>query len=227
MAEKIDYRGIRASLNVERVFDWLGLDMRPYGNSGQLRGPCPMCNSRSTNTLVYTPSEESWCCQGTCQPRPGKRRAGGDIIDLVGRIRGISNPDAAQLLDREFLGNSNAMPEREHRTASRRATVPSKRTQEERQEPATRKNESAGMQPVELVHDHEMVEQLGFKPADAEALGIGFQRRGTMPGYVLLPIRLSDGTLSGYVGIDPETGIKLPKTWHGINVVPFPNKKRA
>jgi DNA primase len=226
--QRIDYRGIRERVNVQSVFEWLGLDMRPYGTTGQLRGPCPMCNSRSANSLVYTISKESWCCQGRCEPRRGKKVAGGDIIDLVARIRDISNPDAAMLLDREFLGNSNtAMPRREQLStanpASRRASVPDRRTQEDRQE---RQNDSpAGMQPLDhLDAEHEALAELGLSAEDAEIIGAGYAKVGVLKGLVAFPLRTEDGVLLGYVGVaEGRMGkLHIPKQ----NVVPF-NKKRA
>lgn len=227
--DKIDYRRIREDVNVNRVFEWLGLDMRPYGTTGQLRGPCPLCNSRSANSLVYTIAKQSWCCQGTCKPRPGKKVAGGDIIELVARMRDLSNPDAALLLEREFLGgnSSTAMPRREPRTAtaSRRASLPDRRTQGEQQEPQSRENESAGMQPLDhLEPEHQAVQELGMSAEDATVLGAGYAKLGVLKGLVAVPLRTAEGILVGYAGIaEGRVGkLHIPKP----NVVTFP-KKRA
>ena len=45
----------------------------------------------------------------------------------------------------------------------------------------------------------------------AELVGAGYAPRGTMKGNVLIPIRLKDGFLIGYVGI---TELLCPPRWH-------------
>jgi len=46
----------------------------------------------------------------------------------------------------------------------------------------------------------------------AEALGIGYARKGMMRGRVAIPIRKEDGTLVGYCGFsaDADPFLKLP-----------------
>lgn len=60
--------------------------------------------------------------------------------------------------------------------------------------------------------DHAAVQALGFTAEAATALGIGYAGRGIMKGRVLIPLRMADGTLTGYAGfsssLDPP--LKLP-----------------
>ena len=49
----------------------------------------------------------------------------------------------------------------------------------------------------------------------------GYAPKGMMKGYVVNPIRLPTGELTGYIGI---TEAKLPKEFHLSNVVTFPKK---
>ena len=71
--------------------------------------------------------------------------------------------------------------------------------------------------------DHPAVEAVGFDADTAKALGIGYANRGSMRGLVLVPVRLPDGSLAGYLGV---TEARLPKEWHLTpqNVVQFPKK---
>jgi hypothetical protein len=55
----------------------------------------------------------------------------------------------------------------------------------------------------------------------AEALEIGYAPKGMMKGYVVIPIRLPTGELTGYIGV---TEAKLPNELHLSNVVTFPKK---
>jgi hypothetical protein len=58
---------------------------------------------------------------------------------------------------------------------------------------------------------HPAVAALGFEPEDAQALGIGYAGRGIMRGLVAIAVRLEDGSLAGYVGV--EEIAKLPPRW--------------
>jgi hypothetical protein len=67
--------------------------------------------------------------------------------------------------------------------------------------------------PLELDSDHIDVELLGFDPEDARKIGIGFYADH---GTVLVPIRLPDGALVGYLGVQD---CSLPERWE------FPTEK--
>jgi hypothetical protein len=66
----------------------------------------------------------------------------------------------------------------------------------------------------------EQVEQLGFSEAAAKDFSIGFYR-----GQVYVPIRHSDGSISGFVGY-ADGHMKLPPKWLPAtsNVVTFSKK---
>lgn len=111
---------------------------------------------------------------------------GGDLIELASHIKGIPVKQAA-----EWLAGD---------------TSPPKKAKEERTNRV-----DGGFKPLDyLVHDHEAVVAIGFEPQDAEKLGIGYAPRGLLRGQVAVPVRLADGTLAGYLGIQEA---KLPPTW--------------
>lgn len=118
---------------------------------------------------------------------------GGDCIGLVAHIKGTGQKEAAQFL----VGSSSP--------------------------PTVQKEEKAGgMQPLDYLEpSHPAVEAIGFDLEAAEAIGLGFAPTGTLKGLVAVPIRLPDGSLAGYLGIQEA---KLPKQWHlaSANVVKFP-----
>ncbi len=68
-----------------------------------------------------------------------------------------------------------------------------------------------GFKPLDyLAFEHEAVQALGFEASDAEKIGCGYCPRGIFRGRVAVPIRLSDGTLIGYIAIQD---CELPKEW--------------
>ncbi len=117
---------------------------------------------------------------------------GGDVIALVAHVKDIPVKEAAELLVNK--------PERKSTSTA---------------EPVT--GTVPGLKPLDLEYDHPAVAALGFSPEDAEQLGIGYCGRGIMKGLVVAPIRLADGYLAGYVGL--EEIAKLPPRWH------FPEQK--
>jgi hypothetical protein len=130
-----------------------------------------------------------------------RAKQGGDLIQLVAHIRACEVREAAEWLDR----TSSREP------SPRKGTVP--RTEPER-----------GMKALDYLEaDHPAVEALGFAPEIAVALGIGWAATGTMKNHVLIPIRLEDGAIAGYIGV--EEIATLPKQWHiDTNVTPFPKR---
>lgn len=130
--------------------------------------------------FVITPSKGVWYSFGL--------QEGGDVLALVELLNGCSTKEAAHFLAGETV------------PLERRETRQSKQSAPER-----------GFRPLDYLEaDHPAVEALGMEADDAEALGIGYAPRGVLRGTVAVPVRLEDGTLSGYIGI---TEAKLPPKW--------------
>lgn len=189
MAYQVDFAELKQRFTIEQVAEKLGLTLKRSGQT--LRGECPVCKDSGHRDLAVTPGKGFFCWRA---------KQGGDLIALVAHVRECDVKDAARWLDAG--------------TSSRGTSVPSKK------EPVPGTEGERGMKALDYLEAaHPAVEALGFAPEIAAALGIGYAGRGTMKGNVLIPVRLEDGTLAGYVGVsDIET---IPETWHGIenNVV--------
>lgn len=109
---------------------------------------------------------------------------GGDQLQLISHVKRIGVKEAA-----EWLGGTTTAKEK----------APKGQTPSE------------GFKPLEyLQYDHPAVQALGIEPDDADRIGIGFAERGLMKGLVAVPIRLTDGRLIGYIGIQEA---KIPASW--------------
>lgn len=100
----IDYKAIKeiAARNHEKVFDFLGLQMKRT-HPDQFRGPDPVCGRGGDRILVYTISEQRWCCHSKiCSPKDGRTK-GGDLIYLTAHVKGVKQSDAAKLLRDRFM----------------------------------------------------------------------------------------------------------------------------
>ncbi len=130
--------------------------------------------------FVVTPAKGVWYSFGL--------QKGGDVLALVELVNDCSTKEAAH-----FLNGETVPPERRRERQSKESAA------------------ERGFRPLDYLEaDHPAVEALGMEPDDAAALGIGYAPRGVLRGTVAVPIRLTDGTLSGYIGI---TEAKLPPKW--------------
>lgn len=172
----VDFDHVRRQVSVEQAAAWLGLNLKKVGQ--QFRGPCPLHDSGS-RALVLTPAENVWYCFAP------QCHAGGGVIELVMKVRGLGDRDAALALQEHFLDP--------HRSVGSAENPLSKIDY---------------LQP-----DHEAVAAY-FPPEVARAIGAGYAPRGTMAKRVLVPIRTETGKLIGYIGIGADGSIKLPGKFH-------------
>jgi DNA primase len=99
----IDYSAIKAAVSVEKAARFLGLQLKPHGETH--RGDCPQCDK--PRVLIVTPSKNVWYCHAL--------KKGGDAIYLVAHIRGVKQSEAAQVLQQEFMRE----PQKPRRTTNR------------------------------------------------------------------------------------------------------------
>lgn len=130
--------------------------------------------------FVITPSKGLWFSFGL--------QEGGDVLAMVELVNKCSTKDAAH-----FLSGDTVPPEKRKKRQSKESAA------------------ERGFRPLDYLEaDHPAVEALGIEAEDADILGIGYAPRGVLRGTVAVPVRLSDGTISGYIGI---TEAKLPPKW--------------
>jgi hypothetical protein len=195
----LDFAAIKERIAIERVLPLLQLNLRHANN--QYRGPCPTCKSGGDRALVITPGKEAFYCFGS--------KRGGDVIALVAHIRGMQQREAAAFIVEQFQldgGNSNISTDnissRNSSPEPRPATVEAKG----RRGPLTALDY--------LVSNHPVIGLLGLSAASIEALGGGFAPKGTMIGRIVIPLRLPEGELVGYLGIatrpDQSPLLKFP-----------------
>jgi hypothetical protein len=54
----IDFKELKAQIEIVNVVDMLGLDLAQ--REGQLRGPCPACKECDARSLVVTPEKNAY-----------------------------------------------------------------------------------------------------------------------------------------------------------------------
>jgi DNA primase len=193
----VDFKEIKEKVKIEDVADWLGLDMRV--SQSQLRGECPACGSGGNRALAITPGKQSYYCWA--------EHKGGDLIALTAHIHGVSQKQAAEAIAAQFRIGGNSAKEQSQ------GTVPQPH-QEPRRSGFDAESYGASLDP-----EHDAVDAVGFTTEVARALGLGYCRKGVLAGYVAVPLRLPDGTIAGFIGIQEA---KLPSRWNlSPKVVPL------
>lgn len=211
----INFAELKAAIPIEDAARALRLKLTPDGEG--FRSPCPACKSDNLRAIKVTPGKGFYC-------HSGGQEASGSVIDLVKHVKGYKTlGEAAQFLLEEFGTVDSTVASDSNSTVSKeRATVP----QEQRREPTRPPKKETAFDPeafrAKLKFAAE-VEALGFSAEDAERFDIGFYR-----GLVYFPVRHQNGSISGFIGRDPETGeLKLPPRWlepTQTNVVPLPRR---
>lgn len=194
MSAYIDFADLKARVKIEDVAKWLELELKASNN--QFRCPCPGCNEGGDRALAITPAKQSFYCFA--------EKTGGDLIKLVAHVRGIGQREAAEEIAAAFL------------TPKQEKCV--ERAPEPRQSGFDPDAYAAGLE-----HDHPAVEAVGLGAEVAKALSIGFASKGILAGTVAVPVRLSDGTVAGFIGLTEIA--RLPKRWNLTpKIVPFQKK---
>jgi len=196
MPEQISFDELKALVAIEDVAAWLGIQ-----TNARHRGECPFCQDDRSFTI--TPSKGMFGCF-KCQRR-------GSIIDLVHFSKQGPNKatakdliEAAKLIQERFLGTVPSHPARDSTVpAEGKSTLPAGGTStvpEARN--STLPASEGALQPLaHLTTDHPAIAALGLTAAVCAALGIGYAPKGLMRARVVFPLRLPDGTLTGYMGL--------------------------
>jgi hypothetical protein len=171
------------------------LDLELAPEGNQLRGACTACFG-DERSLVITPDKGVFYCF--------KAKRGGDLLSLAAHIMQVSVKEAAAYLVTCMDG-----------------TEPVK--EPDAPVPLNEPKEVRTLEPLKHL-DYEN-DAIDLPPDTAQALGVGYAKRGMMRGRVVFPL-YREGTLVGYVGYSPNDGnLKLPTNLTEKKVVEF--SKRA
>jgi hypothetical protein len=182
------FEPIRDRVSLEEAIQFLGLKLTKQ-EGDQLRYECPHCRGSNKRALSVNPDKGFRCFASS--------KSGNDATALVAHCKNISQREAARMLADHFGLEQAQQP---LATSAK---------------PAVSAKVQPGLQPLDYLEtEHEVADMLGLTPKVLEALGGGFAPKGTMVGRLLIPLRLPNGTLVGFLGIatkeDQEPLLKFP-----------------
>ncbi len=217
MGDWIDFAEIRAKVTLEQVLlDMYGLGDRLKRSGKRLVGPCPIHNGDSPRAFNADLEKNVWYCHTRCR--------GGNVLDFVAAIDGITIREAALKLQAAFLATTgSATPPRS--APQPLPSTPPLATAANAQGAATARappampatastpkptdgtaTEDGPINPplslrLTLAADHpHILKDRGLSLATAQRFGIGYCARGLLRGTIAITIKDEDGDVVAFAG---------------------------
>ncbi len=215
----LDFAEIRAMVTLEDVLlTMYGLGDRLKRQGKKLIGPCPIHKGDSPRAFQADLERGVYFCFSGC-------RKGGNVIDFVVAMDGLTVREAALKLHAKFVASHETTPATSAKNVPPAATpkatssetrlraersVSAERTPPPEKEPVVNEHEEAASDdPVnpplalrlELAHDHpHILKERGLSLEAAKSWGIGYCRRGMLRSMIAIPVHDEDGELVAYAG---------------------------
>ncbi len=207
MPMRLDFKAIAESVDVEAVARQMGVPLKRSAN--ELRAACPACETDDDRSLAVYPETNSYRCFAAS--------LSGDSISLWAHLNGYTGMYRAAKELAELFPHATASGTAKT-TDPERETVPATPPQKpEARTVAPRAQPAPAFDPDEYAAKLQYTEQvsdLGISQEDAARLGVGYMSSGLHRGRVVFCVRNPDGSISGFVGVNPAD-IKLPQRWIG------------
>jgi DNA primase len=222
----IDFAAVKAAVTMTQALEHYGLmpTMTPKKNSEALEGPCPIHKGTSPDQFKVSISKNCWNCFSDC-------KCGGNVLDFVAKMENCDAQEAAIRMNGWFnLGlDKQPPPPREDQSRRGSSTPPSaastapqnanaRETADgdapQAEAPPQEEGPNAPLKFAlkELQADHPYIAERGLTADTAKEFGLGYCKRGTMAGRIVIPLHNTDGELVGYAGRWPgEPPEKRPK----------------
>lgn len=209
-ARFVDFRAVKAAVNMPQVLDHYGLRHQFKGTGDSLSGPCPIHHGSNPTQFRISLAKNCWNCFGDCH-------GGGNVLDFVARMENLSVREAALRLNEWFnLGatttratNHNLRPSA---PAAAAAPAPAPPSTETTTQPAASvpteesgPNSPLGFALQNLDPGHPYLTERGLQPETIAEFGLGYCARGSMAGRIAIPIHNAEGQLVAYAGRWPGT----------------------
>src|SRR5438093_345906 len=134
MAQWVDIKTVRASVTMEQILEYYGLEEQLTRKGDQLIGPCPIHKGTNKSQFHVSLTKNAFHCFGDCKGNATLHNGGGNLIDFVRVMEGIEEPDDPEqrkatrkvaLLIQDWFGLSSLRtPRTQPHTAAREAPTP-------------------------------------------------------------------------------------------------------
>lgn len=190
---KLDFNALKSQVTILQVVDMLGLRLsgKTTEHGLQMVGPCPISQLPNATAFKVTPERNAFICFcAECRKQP---KSGGDVIELVARMRRVGHKEAAQLIVSHFKlnGDSGAGKPQDN------APAPSKATEQGRK--------SQGFDPREYMRGldaaHPALKDCGVPEQTIRDFDGGYCSKGLNRGRLTLPVHDEKGEILAFMGL--------------------------
>lgn len=220
----VDYKGIKSAVTMEMVLQHYGvLETLTTVAGKNVLGCCPIHKGSNSRQFSVYMEKSIWRCFGACD-------TGGNVLDFVKMMEGVSLRDAALLLQKRFLQNE------EENSRERETQTPIveeiKNDHEKVIDNHEEKKKAKEVNPPlkftlkSLEKDHAFLQEMGLHEETIDHFGLGFCTKGLMKGRVVIPIHDHQGNLIAYCGrsvteeqIETDGKYKMPQNFVRSEVV--------
>ena len=182
---RVDFQQIKQTVGIEAVLSRCGVELRKSGES--LRGACPLpCGeSGGKGCFSVSPQKQLYKCH---HKGCGWTKTGGDVLDLVKGMEGVSLREAGLKLS-EWFGGTNGVGECQSCTTAQ--TV----------EPGVI-NPPLGfeLKAVDRQAALEYARSRGLSEETADRFGLAVSEGGRFKDRLVIPLHDQEGTLVAYAG---------------------------
>jgi DNA primase len=185
----LDFKAIKARAGIADILARYRVRLN-RANKTTLKGDCPLPthSSASKNTFFVNETKAVWYCHSDSCKKNGNR-AGGNVIDFVALMEGLSIYAAAKRIDEMVSVNGrSAAPGEEHDVRPESVTE------------ADDCNKPLAFSLKDVNPVHPMIQERGISVTTARVFGIGFfPGKGSMAERIVFPLH-EHGNLVGYAG---------------------------
>jgi DNA primase len=203
----IGFDALKNAVSIVQVLERYGLMQHLHRSGDNLNGACPLHHGHNKSQFRVSVSKNCWICFGDCH-------AGGSIVDFVSRRERVGIREAA-LLIQDWFGlkpySDASQQQRRGSTTDRQAA-----SQGDQLDHA-QSNAPLPFALTKLDVTHPYLSQRRLDHATLRSFGVGYCSRGTLAGWIAIPIHNALGQLVAYAarwpGLPPEGQPKyrLPK----------------
>lgn len=170
----LDFRVLKQRVSIEQVLQHGGLLDRFKRRGDTLTGPCPIHKGDNRGAFVVSRSKNLWHCFSGCG-------CGGDVVDLVRRLNGLSYRETAVYL----ASIADEVPTRPDTSAAT----------------SRRPSFKPFLRPLPLEFDTPLLRSKGIHKDTAQHFEAGrFRGRGMLEGCVAVRLHDPRGEVLGYAG---------------------------
>ena len=210
----VDFKEIKDKISLAMVLEHYSVELKKSGKN--YVSCCPIHEGSNPTQFSVNYDRNIWHCFGNCN-------TGGNTLDFVSAMEGVSVHGAALKLKNWFLSDENTNLDTK---STPKLKTPNKEqlVREEKKEKSEQViNSPLSFKLKNLDQEHEFFESLGLLPETIEHFGLGFCTKGMMKERIAIPIHDHQGQLIAYCGraiseelVKEEGKYKLPSSEKGF-----------